>query len=69
MARLESHGISEAAELKSLTALGVNKIECAYKESKRIDEFGNQFRYRSKIENSQGSQLGRWAWDVFLLKR
>jgi len=62
------NGVSEAPELKPLTILGVNRIECGYMESKRIDEFGNQFRYRAKIKNSQGSQLGRWAWDVFLLK-
>ena len=63
------NGISEAAELKTLPALGVNKIECGYKESKRIDEFGNQFRYRTKVKDSQDLQLGRWAWDVFLLKQ
>jgi len=55
------NGVSEAVELKPLTALGVNKIECHYKESRRTDEFGNQFRYRAKIKNSQDSQLGRWA--------
>lgn len=63
------NGISEAAELKSLEALKMTKIECDYKESKRTDEFGNQFRYRAKVKDVQGSQLGRWAWDVFLVQR
>lgn len=62
------NGISEASELKTLAALNVNKIECDYKESKRTDEFGNQFRYRAKVRDAQGSQIGRWAWDVFLVE-
>jgi len=61
------NGISEASELKTLAALKLTKIECDYKESKRTDEFGNQFRYRAKVKDAQGSQLGRWAWDVFLV--
>jgi hypothetical protein len=61
------NGISEASELKSLLALKLSKIECQYKESERTDGFGNRFRYRAKVEDSQGSNLGRWAWDVFLV--
>jgi hypothetical protein len=63
------NGISESNELHSLDTWGVSAFELDYKESKRTDDAGNQFRYRAKVKNGQGRQLGRWAWDVFLLQR
>ncbi len=63
------NGISETSELNTLPVLGLRKIELDYRESKRTDEFGNQFRYRSKMRDSHDAQLGRWAWDVFLVKQ
>jgi hypothetical protein len=61
------NGISEPSELHTLPALGLKEIDCNYKYSKRTDEFGNEFRYRAKVRDVHGSQLGRWAWDVFLM--
>jgi hypothetical protein len=61
------NGISEASGLKPLNVLGLSSIELDYKMSKKTDEFGNAFRYRAKVTDAHGAQMGRWAWDVFLV--
>jgi hypothetical protein len=61
------NGISETGELYPLAASGVVKIELDYRESGRTDEFGNRFKYRAKVRDVHGAQLGRWAWDVVLV--
>lgn len=59
------NGISEPGELKPFSEL-LSAMALDYKEARRTDQYGNQFRYRAKVFDRNGSQAGRWAWDVFL---
>jgi hypothetical protein len=62
------NGVSEPHELHALHALDVVRLHLKYKESKRTDAEGNEFRYRAKIDDAQGAKANRWAWDVFLVR-
>jgi hypothetical protein len=62
------NGISAPGELHTLLSLGVASMDLQYRISRRQDEHGNLFRYRAKVRDLRGAQVGRWAWDVILLR-
>jgi len=60
------NGISEAGELRTLSEVGLTELDLNYETSRRTDQFGNRFRYRTKVKDGRNTRVGRWAWDVFL---
>lgn len=60
------NGISEPDELHPLASLNVKALELDFKESKQVDEYGNEFKYRAKVRDTTAGSVGRWSWDVFL---
>ena len=61
------NGKSDPGELRLLAQSDVTEISLAYKGSKRSDDYGNLFLYRSKIKIAKGSLVDRWAYDVFFV--
>jgi hypothetical protein len=63
------NGESRPSELFRLRELGLRKIHLDYETSRRVDQHGNQFRWRAKVKDANDAQLGRWAWDVILVSQ
>ncbi len=62
---INHNGISEASELTPLSPSGITGFDLKYKESKKTDSYGNEFKYRGKILSTQNSNVDKWAYDVF----
>jgi hypothetical protein len=56
-------GRSEQGELATLSARGVKSIGTDFKDSRKTDQYGNEFRYRAKVIGTKGQPF---AYDVFL---
>jgi hypothetical protein len=61
------NGVSEPEELQPLTETGIQSIDTRYRNSRRVDRHGNEFRQRSTVRWSDG-QLDQ-VFDVWLLWR
>lgn len=59
------NGFSEASELQNLSQAGLVSIELEFRESSRVDRYGNHFRYRGSSGWSNGER--RIIWNVFLV--
>ena len=57
------NGISEPDELRSVADAGVHEISTDYKEARRRDGFGNEFRQRAKVSWNNGEAF---VYDVWL---
>lgn len=62
------NGVSESNELHALPSLSVSSLSLDYREARRRDRWGNEFRYRAKINGEGTRTRERWAYDVFLLR-
>jgi hypothetical protein len=65
-------GVSQTGELHTLPEMGVYSLSLNYKESRHTDQYGNQFRYRAKVNpNGQpaGDTVDRVSYDVFLVTK
>jgi len=60
-------GISQSDELFTLPMMGVHSISLSYRDSRRRDQYGNLFRYRSVVNvlERRHSEVGPAAYDVF----
>ena len=71
----ENHdGIAQPNELHLLSEFGVYSLSLRYVESRHTDEFGNQFRYKARVnpgahrdplDQSSSGEPGRRTYDVF----
>lgn len=60
------NGVSEPDELHTLVSMNLQALELEFKDSRRVDQYGNQFKYRAKVRDTADGRIGRWAWDVWL---
>ena len=60
-------GVSQPEELHSLDDLGIHSIGLTYRESRRVDRYGNEFRFKGWLNPDKGDKVGRVIFDVILM--
>lgn len=63
------NGVSEPGELRGLGDYSISSLDLKYRTAKKQDQYGNTFRYRAKVHDLWGADVGRWAWDVVLVSQ
>jgi len=64
---LNHDGISQPDEIFALPALGINSISLKYTEDRKTDQYGNQFRYRARLNPDKPDDAGKIVYDVFFV--
>jgi hypothetical protein len=59
-------GMSQASELHGVAWAHLRRISLDYREFRRVDQWGNWFRYGARILDDRNRDIGPWAFDVFL---
>lgn len=72
-------GISQPNELHTLPEFGIRSLSVSYFDSSKTDEFGNRFRFKARVnpykehrdsrDENESGEVGRWAYDVFLVTK
>jgi hypothetical protein len=59
-------GVSQPNELHHLDEVGIHSIGLMYSESRRVDSYGNEFRYKGYLNPENGDRANRVIYDVIL---
>jgi hypothetical protein len=63
---INHNGVSEPTELFGLEEAGITKLSLDYRQSKRRDKWGNWFRLKARVIDRRDTDVGRFAYDVYL---
>lgn len=59
-------GVSQPEELHHLDEIGIHSIGLMYTESRRVDAYGNEYRYKGYLNPEKNDNVNRVIYDVIL---
>jgi hypothetical protein len=62
----DHNGVTGPTELQTLQEAQIRALGLSYRESRRKDRHGNEFRYRARVYRTLGGDAGWLTYDVFL---